>query len=59
MTDKVAATRVEVYLSVDGWRFRVKGSNGEIMAVGEAYESKSDCLAAVEALVPQLEPVEV
>jgi len=59
MADEVEVTRVEVYLSVDGWRFRVKGGNGEIMAVGEAYESKSDCLAAVGALVPQLEPVEV
>lgn len=57
--DDVVATRLEVYLSVDGWRFRVKAGNHETIAVGEAYEDKADCLAAAAAIAPQLEPVEV
>lgn len=55
----VVATRLEVYLSVDGWRFRVKAANGEIIATGEAYDDKRDCKAAAAAIAPQLEPVEV
>ena len=56
---EVVATRLEVYLSVDGWRFRVKAGNGEVIAVGEAYKTKADCLATAKAIAPQLEPVEV
>jgi uncharacterized protein YegP (UPF0339 family) len=56
---EVIATKVEVYLSVDGWRFRVKAANGEVIAVGEAYADKRDCYAAVAALTPHIEPVEV
>ena len=28
------------------WRWRLKGANGEIVAQGEAYSRKADCLRA-------------
>lgn len=44
----------EVYRHDDGyereWRWRLKGANGEIVAQGEAYTRKSDCLRAVKAI---------
>lgn len=35
------AGKFEVYEAGDGWRFRLKASNGEIVATGEAYTSKA------------------
>ena len=32
------------------WRWRLKGANGEIVAQGEAYTRKADCLRAVKAI---------
>lgn len=32
------------------WRFRLKAGNGEIIAVGEAYESKDGCLNGIESV---------
>ena len=41
----------EVYVDKAGkHRFRLKASNGQIVAVGEAYESKANCLAGVESV---------
>ena len=31
-----------------GWYWRLRDSNGEIVAVGEAYTRKRDCLRAIE-----------
>ena len=31
-----------------GWRWRLKSSNGKIIASGEAYENKADCMHAIE-----------
>lgn len=42
----------EVYPAADGWRFRIKASNGEIIATGEAYESKTGATAGVERVHP-------
>jgi uncharacterized protein YegP (UPF0339 family) len=30
------------------WRWRLRAANGKIIASGEAYENKSDCLAAID-----------
>lgn len=30
-----------------GWRWRLKAANGEIIASGESYVSKGDCLRAI------------
>lgn len=37
------------------FRFRLKARNGEIIAVSDGYEKKSECLAAIE-LVRRLAP---
>lgn len=41
----------ERYHSGDGWRFRIKGRNGETISTGEAYTEKANCTAAIVALV--------
>jgi uncharacterized protein YegP (UPF0339 family) len=42
-----------VFQRDDGWRFRIKGANGEVIATGEAYKAKRDAIAAARALVPE------
>jgi uncharacterized protein len=32
------------------FRFRLKAANGEIIAVGQAYASKEDCVIGIESL---------
>lgn len=44
--------RGEIYHAGDGWRFRIKASNGEIVATGEAYETKAGATAGVERVHP-------
>lgn len=33
---------LEIYRSKDGWRFRLKSGNHEIISVGESYTRKFD-----------------
>ncbi len=43
--------KFEVYADKAGkTRFRLKSTNGQIIAVGEAYESKSGCMKGVESV---------
>jgi uncharacterized protein YegP (UPF0339 family) len=45
------AGKFEVYQDKSGkFRFRLKAGNGEIIAVGEAYESKAGCLKGIESV---------
>ena len=45
------AGKFEVYKDKAGkFRFRLKAGNGEIIAAGEAYESKASCLNGVESV---------
>ncbi|MEU8540019.1 YegP family protein [Streptomyces sp. NPDC048717] len=45
------AGKFEVYRDkADKYRFRLKAGNGEIIAVGEAYESKASCLNGIESV---------
>ncbi|MGH3588123.1 MAG: YegP family protein [Pseudonocardia sp.] len=45
------AGKFEVYQDRGGkYRFRLKASNGNIVATGEAYESKSAALKGCEAV---------
>lgn len=57
------AAKFEVYQDKKGeWRFRLKASNGEVIAVGEGYSSKSGCLNGIESVkknAPEAEVVEV
>ncbi|MBI9103759.1 MAG: YegP family protein [Spirochaetales bacterium] len=45
------AGKFEVYTDKAGkYRFRRKAGNGEVIAVGEAYESKAACLNGIESI---------
>lgn len=56
---EVKVTHAELYRASDGWRFRIKAANGEPIASGEAYVDRRDAVAAIAALNPDLEVVEV
>ena len=43
----------EVYEGPDGWRFRIKAMNHEIVATGESYENREDAVFIVEKLTGQ------
>ena len=57
------AGKFEVYTDKAGkFRFRLKASNGQVIATGEAYSSKSACLNGVESIkknAPDAEVVDV
>ncbi len=57
------AGKFEVYKDKAGkFRFRLKAGNGEVIAVGEAYESKSSCengIASIKKNAPDAPIVEV
>lgn len=40
----------EIYQTGGDWRWRLVAANAEVIAWGEAYRSKADCLRAVELL---------
>ena len=45
------AGKFEVYTDKSGkYRFRLKAGNGQVIAVGEAYESKKACMNGIEAV---------
>jgi uncharacterized protein len=47
----IMAGKFEVYQDKAGkYRFRLKAGNGEIIAAGEAYESKAGCLKGIESV---------
>jgi hypothetical protein len=54
----VTITRGQVFERGDGWRFRAKAANGEVVAVGESYKRKADAVAALKALGLAIEAIE-
>ena len=45
------AGKFELYTDAKGkFRFRLKAGNGEIIAVGEAYESKTAAMGGIESI---------
>ena len=45
------AGKFEIYQSKNGeYRFRLKASNGEIIATGQGYKSKSSCLKGIDSV---------
>jgi uncharacterized protein YegP (UPF0339 family) len=49
--DEQMAGKFEVYKDKAGkFRFRLKAGNGEIIAVGEAYESKAGVMNGIESI---------
>ncbi|TCO56571.1 YegP family protein [Actinocrispum wychmicini] len=54
------AGKFEVYKdAADKYRFRLKAGNGEIIAVGEAYESKAGALNGIESIKKNAPEAEV
>ena len=44
------AAKAEIYEAKDGWRFRIKAGNGEVVATGEAYSSEDGARKGVDAV---------
>ncbi|MEL3907839.1 MAG: YegP family protein [Treponemataceae bacterium] len=54
------AGKFEYYKDKKGkFRFRLKAGNGEIIATGEAYESKAGCLNGIESVRKNASDAEV
>jgi hypothetical protein len=50
-TEMSAMPKFEIYKDAsEKFRFRLKAANGEIIAVGEAYESKDGCKNGIESI---------
>jgi len=50
-TEMSAMPKFEIYQDTAGkYRFRLKAANGEVIAVGEAYESKDGCKNGIESI---------
>ena len=58
-----AMPKFEIYKDAAGkFRFRLKAPNGEIIATGEAYESKDRCKKGIESVktnAPKAQVVEI
>ncbi len=56
------AGKFEIYKSANGeYRFRLKATNGQIIASGQGYKSKAACLNGIESVkknAPEAEVVE-
>jgi hypothetical protein len=45
------AGKFEIYTDDSGrHRFRLKASNGQVLVVGDAYDSKDQCLKGIETI---------
>jgi uncharacterized protein len=54
------AGKFEVYQDKKGeWRFRLKAGNGQVIATGEGYASKSSCMAGIESVKANAAAAEV
>lgn len=52
--------KYELYLDKAGeYRFRLKASNGEIIAVSEGYKNKSSCIGAIERVKSAVNTAEI
>ncbi len=45
------AAKFEIYMDSAGkYRFRLKASNGQVIATGQGYSSKDSCLNGIESV---------
>lgn len=51
--------KFEVYETKNGWRWRLKAGNGEVVAVGEEYTSKDGAKRGCEAVVKAANEAEI
>lgn len=50
----------QVYRGIDGqWRYRILAANSEIIAEGESYLHKQDCVDVLEQHFPDVKIVEL
>lgn len=50
---KPKRTIAEIYKGRDGWRFRIKSRNGQVIATGESYTRRSDAIRGALRAHPQ------
>ena len=49
--EEISHPKYEVYLDNAGkYRFRLKAKNGQIVAIGQAYQEKDSCLQGIESI---------
>jgi uncharacterized protein len=54
------AAKFEVYKDKAGeFRFRLKATNGEVIATGEGYKSKASCLNGIESVKKNAQVAEI
>jgi uncharacterized protein YegP (UPF0339 family) len=53
------AAKFEVYKSKNGYRWRLKAGNGEVVATGEEYVSKDGAIKGCEAVQRAAQAAEV
>lgn len=51
--------KFEVYTSKNGWRWRLKAGNGEIVATGEEYTTKDGAVRGCEAVARAASEAEI
>lgn len=51
--------KFEVYPSKNGWRWRLKAGNGEVVATGEEYSTKDSAFRGCEAVTRAAADAEV
>lgn len=45
------SAKFEIYKGKDGnYRFRLKASNGQVIATGQGYKSRSSCVNGIESI---------
>lgn len=50
--EKYDKQTAQVYQNPEGWRFRIKGGNGEIIATGEVYDSFNGAIEGLHRVHP-------
>lgn len=54
------AAKFEVYTDKAGdYRFRLKATNGQVIATGQGYKSKASCLEGIASIKKNAESAEV
>lgn len=52
-------SKFEVYASANGYRWRLKAGNGEIVATGEEYASKDSAMQGCQSVVRAASEAEI
>lgn len=56
----MAAAKFEVYTDKAGdYRFRLKATNGQVIATGQGYKSKASCLEGIASIKKNAESADI